>query len=730
MSDPIYLDYNATTPLHPEVIAYMKPLLEEAFGNPSSSYSYGARSRILIEEARMSLAGLLGCKPYEIIFTSGGSESNNMAIKGIAQAYKDKGRHIITSSIEHPAVAKVCQYLENQGFTVTYLPADHEGLIGPDDLKKAITPDTILISIMHANNETGVIQPIEEFGAIARERGILFHTDAAQSVGKIPVNVRNVDLLSVAGHKLYAPKGVGVLYVREGVRLEKIIHGANHEQDMRAGTENVLEIAGLGKAAEIAARDLDQVMLHNLFLRTILEESLLGGIPEGRINGHPEKRLPNTLYFTIPDVESGTLISEIADKVAISAGAACHTEDDHASETLTAMGVPESLSRCTIRMSTGRFLTEGDVRKACEIIIHAAQRIRGDSKGTSLSDAKIRLTAFTQGLGCACKMRPQVLEKVLKNIPVGKFPQVMVGYESSDDAGVYRINENQALVQTLDFFTPVVDDPYDFGRIAAANSLSDIYAMGASPLFALNIVAFPSSRLPLDVLENILLGAASVAAEADIPILGGHTVDDPEPKFGMAVTGMVHPDKILKNNTAQPGDVLILTKPLGTGILSTALKRGLLDDHGRKELVEVMSTLNKKAAEVMNEFNIHACTDITGYGLLGHLYEMTSGSKVDVTVYATKVPLLKRASDFAAAGIVPGGTVSNREHFGQFVDFAENTGETIKTVLFDAQTSGGLLIAIREDEAEGILTRLEKEGVVAYLIGKINGKGAGRIRVE
>ncbi|MBU2651408.1 MAG: selenide, water dikinase SelD [Bacteroidetes bacterium] len=730
MPNPIYLDYNATTPLHPEVIAYMKPLLEEAFGNPSSSYSYGAKSRILIEEARMSVAALLGCKPFEIIFTSGGSESNNLAIKGIAQAYKDKGRHIITSSIEHPAVAKVCQYLEKQGFTVTYLPADHEGLINPDDLKEAITPGTILISIMHANNETGVIQPIEEFGAIARGHGILFHTDAAQSVGKIPVNVKNVDLLSVAGHKLYAPKGVGALYVREGIRLEKIIHGANHEHDLRAGTENVLEIAGLGKAAEIAARDLHQVMEHNLYLRNILEHKLLESIPEGRINGHPEKRLPNTLYFTIPGVESGTLISEIGDKVAISAGAACHTEDDHASETLTAMGVPESLSRCTIRLTTGRFLTEEEVEKASEIIIKAAQRIRGEYSGTSIPEENIRLTAFTHGLGCACKMRPQVLEKVLKNIPVGQYPQVMVGYESSDDAGVYRINENQALVQTLDFFTPVVDDPFDFGRIAAANSLSDIYAMGATPLFALNIVAFPSSRLPLDVLEKILLGAAAIAAEADIPILGGHTVDDPEPKFGMAVTGMVHPDKILKNNTAQPGDILILTKPLGTGILSTALKRGLLDDHGRKELVETMATLNKKAAEAMQEFNVHACTDITGYGLLGHLYEMTSGSKVDAEVYAEKAPVMKQAVNFAATGIVPGGTVSNRDHFGKFIDFADNMGDTIKTLLFDAQTSGGLLIAIQEHKAEEILKRLEKEGVVSNIIGKINGKGSGRIRVE
>lgn len=729
MPAPIYLDYNATTPLAPEVIAFMKPVMEEYFGNPSSIYSYGSKARILIEEARTNVARLIGSRPHEIIFTSGGSESNNMAIKGIAFANRSNGNHIITSKIEHPAVMEVCRYLETRGFRISYLSVSNDGIVDTEELKSIISDGTILITIMHANNETGVIQPIDEIGNIARDHGIPFHSDASQSTGKIPVDVSNTDLLSIAGHKLYAPKGIGALYIRDGIRLEKLIHGADHEQNMRAGTENVLEIAGLGKAAEIALRDLSKNMTNSAELRNLLQDKLQKAFPDGIINGHIEKRLPNTLFFTIPGVESGTLISEISDQVAISAGAACHTEDDKASETLTAMGVTESLSRCTIRLSTGRFLTRDETAKAADIIIKAAKGIKGDEKGTSISEDKVRLTAYTQGLGCACKLRPQALEQVLKNLPAYSDPSVMVGFESSDDAAVYRINDDQALVQTLDFFTPVVDDPYDFGRIAASNSLSDIYAMGATPLFALNIVAFPSSRLPLEVLEKILLGASDVAKSAGIPIIGGHTVDDPEPKFGMAVTGIVHPEKLIRNNTAKPGDALILTKPIGTGILSTAMKRGLLNKEESKELVAVMASLNKDAAEAMKEMDVHACTDVTGYGLLGHLSEMTTSSKVNAEIFAEKVPVIPSALRHLTSGVIPGGTINNQEHFGKVVIFNDSIPDYLQTLLFDAQTSGGLLIAVEENQSEDIIKKLLNSGISGYVIGRLTKNGNGKIDV-
>ena len=260
MTKPIYLDYNATTPHDPEVIAAMRPYLEEHFGNPSSSHYYGLKTREAVETARSQVATLLGCGPEEIIFTSGGTESNNHAIRGIACAYRDKGNHIITTQIEHPAVTAVCKYLERYGFQTTYLPVDANGLVDAADIEQAVTPKTILITVMHANNEVGTIQPIEEISKIARRKGIVMHTDAAQSAGKISVDVDplGVDLLSIAGHKLYAPKGMGVLYIRKGIEPAKFMHGAGQESGKRAGTENVLEIVGLGKACEIAARDMER----------------------------------------------------------------------------------------------------------------------------------------------------------------------------------------------------------------------------------------------------------------------------------------------------------------------------------------------------------------------------------------------------------------------------------------------------------------------------------------
>jgi selenium donor protein len=256
-------------------------------------------------------------------------------------------------------------------------------------------------------------------------------------------------------------------------------------------------------------------------------------------------------------------------------------------------------------------------------------------------------------------LRPQELEKILKDIPAGIDPNILIDTRNSDDAAVYRINDTTAIVQTVDFFTPVVDEPYEFGAIAAANALGDIYAMGAKPLFALNIVGFPSNRLPMEVLREILKGAADKADEAGICILGGHTIDDPEPKYGMVVTGTVHPDKIWANSGAKVKDAIILTKPIGTGILTTALKRGLLDNKTKAEVISVMAELNKKAADIIGKYTVHACTDITGFGLIGHLSEVSVASRVNVELFAVRVPVFGETANLAAANIIPGGSVNN-----------------------------------------------------------------------
>ena len=355
---PIYLDYNATTPISKEVADAMRPYLETYFGNPSSSHIYGVQTKLAIEKARKQIAALLNCDASEIVFTSGGTESNNYAIKGIAHSNKKKGNHIITSSVEHPAVIEVCKYLEKQGFETTYLPVDKFGMLKVEDVEQAIRPTTILISIMHANNEVGNIQPIAEIGAIAKKHGVFMHTDAAQSLGKIDADVQrlNVDLLSIAGHKLYAPKGIGALYIRKGVVLEKLIHGADHEQNLRAGTENVLEIVGLGKACENARLNLNEHAKHYKKLRDYLHQLLLKSMPDIRLNGHPEKRLPNTLNLSFPNIEANVLLSKMH-TVAASAGAACHSSGINVSQVLKAMKVPLEYAMGSIRFSTGRYNT-------------------------------------------------------------------------------------------------------------------------------------------------------------------------------------------------------------------------------------------------------------------------------------------------------------------------------------------------------------------------------------
>jgi cysteine desulfurase NifS/selenium donor protein len=741
MSQPIYLDYNATTPIAPEVAAAMRPYLEGRFGNPSSSHPYGIEARRAVERARRQVADLLGCDPDEIVFTSGGSEANNAALLGTARALQNRGRHIVTSAIEHPAVTEVCRFLEGEGWRVTWLPVDATGRVDPADVKRALGPDTVLVTIMHANNEVGTIQPIAKIARLAHARGIRVHSDAAQSVGKIPVRVDalGVDLLSVAGHKLYAPKGVGALYIRRGTVLAKLIHGATHEQDRRAGTENVLEIVGLGAAAEIAARNLEQHTAHLRTMRDRLHRALQARVPDMHLNGHPVERLPNTLSVSFPGLEADTILDEL-DEVAASAGAACHADQITVSHVLKAMGVPERTAMGTIRLSVGRETTAEEIDRAAQLIVEAIARLRGpDDMGPAGGPSSVppddagavRLTRFTHGLGCACKIRPQALEEILARLPRAVDPALLVGTETSDDAAVYRIAPDLAIVETVDFFTPIVDDAYAFGAIAAANALSDIYAMGARPLFALNLVGFPVRRLPISVLHEILRGASDKATEAGIPIVGGHSVDDPEPKFGMAVTGLVHPEKILTNRTARAGDRLVLTKPIGVGILATAAKRGAASEAAIARATEVMATLNKTAAEVMARFPVSACTDVTGFGLIGHLLEMTSASGVEVEVWASAVPVLDEALEWARAGVVPGGTRENLEHAGVRVEWDERLSPAERLLLCDAQTSGGLLIALPEQEAPALIGALREAGVrEAAAIGRVLGPGAGMIRVR
>jgi len=378
MPRPIYLDYNATTPHDPEVVAAMRPFLEEEFGNPSSAHYYGSRPKQAVIKAREQVASLLNCQPEEIIFTSGGTESNNFAIKGCAESFRHKGNHIITSQIEHPAVLEVCDFLETSGFEITCLPVDEYGRVNVADVEAAIKKETILISIMHANNEVGTIEPIAEIAELAKKHDIVFHTDAAQSVGKIPVDVDRlgVDLLSIAGHKVYAPKGVGALYIRRGLKLAKFMHGAGQEMAVRPGTENVLEIVGLGAACEIAERDLAKNMKHMQAMRDRLYEGLKNSCDQVKLNGHAQQRLPNTLSISFLGLEANRILDAIGSEVAASAGAACHSDTVQISGVLKAMKVPLKWAIGTLRLTTGRMTTTGDIDRATQVICGAVQTMK------------------------------------------------------------------------------------------------------------------------------------------------------------------------------------------------------------------------------------------------------------------------------------------------------------------------------------------------------------------
>ena len=378
----IYLDYAATTPMHPEVVKAMLPYFTEIFGNPSSIYACAQQAKAAIEEARAGIASFIGARDEEIIFTGGGTEADNTAIKGVAYACENKGNHIITSAIEHHAVLETCEFLENRGFRITRLPVDEYGMVSPADVRKAITDKTILISVMHANNEIGTIQPITEIGKVARDSGIYFHTDAVQTVGHLPVDVdkMGVDLLSMSAHKLYGPKGTGALYIRRGTRLVPFMHGGGQERGRRASTENVAGIAGFGKAIELARQEIGEEAERITHLR----DRLIKGIPERiehtRLNGHPVNRLPNNINISVEFVEGESMcLSLDLEGICASTGSACSSGSLEASHVLLALGLPPTQAHGSLRFTLGRWTDEEDIDYVLEVLPRIVSRLRAMS---------------------------------------------------------------------------------------------------------------------------------------------------------------------------------------------------------------------------------------------------------------------------------------------------------------------------------------------------------------
>lgn len=375
----VYLDYAATTPTDPEVIKTMEPYFFEKFGNPSSIHSFGQEAKKAAEDVRETLASFLGAKPEEIVFTSGGTESNNFAVEGVAYALQKKGTHIITSAIEHHAVTEPCKFLEKRGFKVTFVEVDKYGLVSPEDIKKAITDKTILISVMHANNEIGTIQPIAEIGKIAREIGIYFHTDAVQTVGHIPVNVNdlNVDLLSLSAHKFYGPKGVGALYIRKGTRIERFLHGGDQERGRRASTHNTPGIVGLGKAIELCKEKMEEEAKFQEKLRDRLIKEAREKIPEVYLNGHPKKRLPNNVNFSIRYIEGESILLNLDMLgIAASTGSACTSSSLEPSHVLLAIGLSHEIAHGSLRITLGRWTKEEDIDYLLENLPKIVQKLR------------------------------------------------------------------------------------------------------------------------------------------------------------------------------------------------------------------------------------------------------------------------------------------------------------------------------------------------------------------
>jgi cysteine desulfurase len=375
----IYLDYAATTPAHPDVIAEMQPYFGEKFGNPSSIHSFGQEAKSAVEKARERAANLIGARPEEIVFTSGGTESNNFALHGVVYANEKKGQHIITTAIEHHAILEPCKFLESKGFNVTYLPVDKYGLVNPEDVRKAITDKTILVSVMHANNEIGTIEPLAEISKVVKEKGIYFHSDAVQAVGEIEVDVNKlgVDLLSLSGHKFYGPKGIGALYIRKGTRMVPFLRGGEQEHRRRASTENVPGMVGIGKACELAKAELQSRSDHLLPLRDKLIKGIMDKIPDVILNGHPEKRLPKNVDIAVKYVEGESMLLNLdLEGIAASTGSACSSGSLEPSHVLMAVGLPPELAHGSIRFTLGRLTTEKDIDRVLDVFPRIVKKLR------------------------------------------------------------------------------------------------------------------------------------------------------------------------------------------------------------------------------------------------------------------------------------------------------------------------------------------------------------------
>lgn len=378
----VYMDYAATTPMLPEVAEAMQPFFSRRFGNPSSIHSMGQEGRDAVESAREQAASLISCRPGDVVFTGGGTEADNHAIKGVCLSGRERGNHIVTTAIEHHAVLYACNFMKTLGFEVTVAPVGKDGLVDPDDIKKAITGRTLLVSVMHANNEVGAIQPIEEISKIAREAGVYFHVDAVQTLGHLPVNVDKlgVDLLSASAHKLYGPKGVGMLYVRPGTRITPLLHGGEQENERRAGTENVPGIAGFGKAAEIAARDMAQEAATLTVYRERLIDGILAQVGDAYLNGHRQKRLPNNVNFSFDFIEGESILMYLdSEGVCASTGSACSSTSSEPSHVLTSLGIPVERARGSLRLTMGRWTTSEDIDKVLEALPRIVGKLRAMS---------------------------------------------------------------------------------------------------------------------------------------------------------------------------------------------------------------------------------------------------------------------------------------------------------------------------------------------------------------
>ena len=765
--DIIYLDYNATTYIHEKVAKAMEPYLSTLFGNPSSSHIFGTQTKQAVQKSREQISKMLNCSTSEIIFTSGGSESNNYAIKGIVYKYlhsnnKNEKFDIITSQIEHPSVLEVFKFLEmtfKDKINVIYLPVDNEGIIDMEEFKNKISSKCIFISIMHANNETGSIQPIKELNDYSKKinPNIIFHTDASQSIGKIKVDVKEmgIDLLTVCSHKFYGPKGIGCLYIKNGIedKLEKIIHGANHEHNMRAGTENVLEIVGLGEASNLVYQELNDRIIHfkktrNLIYKILKENTncILHG-PQIDLEGDlslDEKRLSNTLYISFPNISANLILDMLSNKIACSAGAACHSDEVTMSYVLSAMNVTPDVAMGTLRISTGIKTSEKDCEDAGNYIVNVINELMSkNDKNTNINNNinsdLCRLTKNTHGMGCGCKISPKILNNLLNSLPKMKsieknIENILVSNDTCDDACVYNLqnksnesnNDKNALITTLDFLTPICDKPYDYGQIATANAISDIYAMGGKPINALTIVAFPISRLPINVLKEILIGAFDKADEANCPILGGHSIEDNEPKFGLSVNGLCNKNFIWKNSTIEENDIIFLTKEIGVGTIMTGVKKDFVTekDNCVKIAIETMKKLNKYHCECLNDLEekngkiVNAATDVTGFGLIGHLIECIGNKNLCAEINFNKIKFIERSKEFVEMDIIPGGANNNFGFSKGKVDYG-NCDKSEQILINDPQTSGGLLIFVSENKANLVRDCFQENKLVYFEIGKI-----------